>query len=161
MHLRDVNRLLTGLRPFLKPDGILFVVEANDSASMLSNDENGLLDAFLEILKKDRYSGNREVGTSIYEILTACGYENIRVLCDAVSAGSGEHKKKEDIYTTFFTYLAEDVALLLEAEPENKEYQSWSDWLDRHDQTLRHLILQDESVISMGMKLLTCTRGSQ
>ena len=159
MHLADVNKLLTVLRPFLKPDGKLFIIEPNDSAPTLSNDQNGLLGEFLEILEKDKYSGHRDIGTNICETLSACGYENIFIWHDAISAGDGEKEKKKAIFTTFFSYLSEDVRLLLDADPENKEYKSWSGWLDRNYKTLRHLILQEESVISMGMKILTCEKG--
>lgn len=161
MHLSDVDKLLSAIRPFLKTDGKLFIVEANDAASTLTGDNNGLLREFLEILKKDKYSGNREVGTSICETLSACGYENICVWHDFISAAEREKEKKKAIYTTFFTYLWEDVLLLLETEPENEEYQSWSDWLHLNYQSLKHLVLQEKSVISMGMKILTCTKGEK
>jgi len=159
MHLTDVNKLLTALRPFLKTDGKLFVIEPNDSASTLNNDPNGLLGDFLRILDKDKYSGHREVGANICETLSACGYENIIVWHDAISAGYGEMEKKKAIFTTFFSYLPEDIRLLLDTEPENIKYKSWSEWLDRNYETLRNLILQEKSVISMGMKILTCTKG--
>lgn len=161
MHLSDAKALIAALRPFLMPDGKLFIVEANDRASTLSNDQNDLLGDFLEILKKDKYSGNREVGAAVCEILSDCGYEDIRVWHDAISAGSGETKKKKAIFETFFTYLPEDISLLLEAEPENEEYKSWSAWVDRNYKALKRLILQKESAVSMGIKILTCTRGKK
>ena len=54
MHLSDVKGLLIALRPFLKTDGKLFIIEANDAASTVTGDKNGLLGEFLEILKKDK-----------------------------------------------------------------------------------------------------------
>ena len=161
MHLSDVKGLLIALHPFLKTDGKLFVIEANDAASTVTGDKNGLLGEFLEMLKKDRYSGNREVGATVCETLSACGYESINVWHDAVSAGEGEKDKKKAIFTTFFTYLREDVLLLLESEPDNEEYRSWSAWLDGNYEPLKHLILKEKSVISMGMKILTCTKGKE
>lgn len=161
MHLNDVKRLLLNLQPFLKENGKLFVIEANDSASTLNNDENGLLGEFLKILKKDKYSGNRAVGATICEVLSDCGYRDICVWYDAVSATEGEKENKKAIFTTFFSYLSEDILLLLDAEPDNEEYRSWSAWLDLNYKTLKRLILQEESVISMGMKILTCTKGKK
>jgi SAM-dependent methyltransferase len=159
MHLSDVKRLLLNLRPFLKEEGRVFIIEANDAASTLSGDQDGLLGEFLTILKKDPYSGNREVGATVCETLLDCGYENMHVWHDAVSAAEGEKEKKKAIFTTFFTYLREDVSLLLEAEPDNEVYKSWAAWLDSHYETLKRLILRKKSVISMGMKILTCTKG--
>lgn len=159
MHLSDVSKLLEALHPFLKTGGKLFVVEANDRASTLSNDENGLLGEFFDILQKDRYAGNREVGAVICETLAACGYEELFVWHDAISAGEGEMEKKTAIFTMFFTYLPEDVQLLQDAEPENKAYQTWAAWLERNFETLKGLILQERSEVSMGMKILSCTKG--
>lgn len=161
MHLSDVNKLLIKLRDFLKPDGKLFIIESNDRVSSLSDDENGLLDAFLQILEKDKYSGNREIGRNIYEILTSCGYEDIYNWYDYISAAEGETEKKNAIFITFFTYLSEDVSLLLEAEPENEEYKSWACWLEQNFEDLKHLILQEKSQVAMGVRILTCTKGKK
>lgn len=161
MHLCDVNKLLVSIRPFLKTEGKLVIIEANDSASYLSHDKHGLLGEFLEILRKDKYSGNREVGASICSILPECGYENICVWQDCVSASGREREKKKAIFTTFFSYLPEDVLLLLESEPENEECKSWAEWLDCHYKTLKRLILQKKSTISMGIKILTCTKDGE
>ena len=125
MHLSDVKNLLCELRPFLKENGKLLIIEADDGASTLNNDMNGLLGEFLKILKADRYSGNREVGANICEILSACGYDNIRVWHNAISADEGEQEKKEGSLTTFFSYVREDVSLLIKTTPSEKDYRAY------------------------------------
>ena len=160
MHLSDMGKLLGVLRPFLKPEGKLVIIDAKDSASTLVNDDTGLLSEFLNILKKDRYAGNREVGAVICDELVACGYKDVFVWHDAIAAGAGETEKKRAIFTMFFTFLPEDVRLLLELEPGNEEYKSWSTWLDRNYETLKQRIMQEQSEISMGIKILTCAKGS-
>lgn len=160
MHLTDVGRLLTALRPFLKEDGRLMIIEADDAASTLNNDPEGRLGEFLAILKEDRYSGNRGVGGRICGLLQEYGYGGITVWHDDISAGKGEQEKKRAIFTAFFSYLQEDIRLLLEAEPENAVYGSWADWMTEHYEELERLILEQDSEISMGMKILTCTKES-
>ena len=160
MHLSDMCKLLTALRYFLKPEGKLVIIEANDGASTLANDDAGLLGEFLNVLKKDKSAGNREVGAAICDELVACGYKDVFVWYDAIAAGVGEAEKKQALFTMFFTFLPEDVRLLLEAEPENEEYKSWSTWLDRNYETLKQRIMQDQSEISMGIKILTCSKGN-
>lgn len=159
MHLTDASKLLVALRPFLRTGGKLLIIEAHDAASTLTNDPSGLLGSFLEILKQDKYSGNREVGASICGTLAECGYGEICVWHDCISAGEGETEKKQAILTTFFSYLSEDVALLRSIEPENPTYRSWAAWLDRNYDELRQRIMEERSVISMGMNILTCTKG--
>ena len=158
MHLKDTERYLTSLRPFLKKDGKILIIEADDSNSKLNGDGGGLLGDFLSILKKDKYAGNREVGKNIIQTLKKCGYHNISVHYDAISASKGEKEKKEAIFTTFFSYLGEDVSILLSQEPTNLEYKSWKKWLESNYTTLKNLVMDEESEISMGMKILTCSK---
>lgn len=158
MHLTDPGRLLLTLQPFLKDDGKLMIIEADDGASSLNNDTEGLLGEFLAMLKADRYSGNREVGSRICGLLGECGYGRVEVLHDRIAAGSGEEEKKEAVFTAFFSYLPEDIRLLLDAEPENAEYRSWADWMEKNYERLHELIRQPDAEISMGMKILTCEK---
>ena len=160
MHLKDPESYLRSLSQFLSKDGKILLIEADDSASKLNGDKGGLLGEFLEILRKDRYAGNRDVGRNIIPILRKCGYNDITVHYDAISASKGEQEKKDAIFTTFFSYLGEDVSILLSCEPENAEYRSWKAWLENNYSTLREMVTDEESEISMGMKILTCSKES-
>ncbi len=159
MHLDDPGKLLLDLKPFLKPDGKMIIIEANDAVSALSPDPEGLLKEFLGILSKDRYAGNRSVGGRLEALLTECGYEDIHIWHEGVEAGSGEEPKKRSIWTTFFSYLPEDVALLRRLEPDDAKYRAWAEWLEANHHRLNQLVMQPESSIFMGMKMLTCRRG--
>ena len=160
MHLKDPESYLRSLSQFLRKDGKILIIEADDSASKLNGDKGGLLGEFLEILRKDRYAGNRDVGRNIIPILRKCGYSDITVHYDAISASKGEQEKKDAIFTTFFSYLGEDVSILISCEPENAEYRSWKAWLENNYSTLREMVTDEESEISMGMKILTCSKES-
>ena len=160
MHLKDPESYLRSLSQFLRKDGKILIIEADDSASKLNGDKGGLLGEFLAILRKDRYAGNRDVGRNIIPILRKCGYSDITVHYDAISASKGEQEKKDAIFTTFFSYLGEDVSILLSCEPENAEYRSWKAWLKNNYSTLREMVTDEESEISMGMKILTCSKES-
>ena len=159
MHLSDAARLLEELRPFLKEEGRMLIIDANDGASTLSLDPDGLLEQFLSILKADRYSGNREAGSMACQLLRDSGAWDVHIWHDCISAGTGEAEKKKAIFTTFFSYLPEDVSLLLGAEPENEVYHTWDLWIREHYPSLKNQIMQDEAVISMGIKILTCTKA--
>lgn len=158
MHLKNPRKLLMALQNLLKDGGSLVIVEANDSSSSLTGDTDNLLGTFLVILNSDKYSGNRSLGTFVDQMAKDCGYKNIRIWCDAISAGKGEFEKKEAIFTTFFSYLSEDVDILLQEE-DCEEYRKWKQWLLTHLPLLKALILKEDSEISMGMKILSCRKG--
>lgn len=157
MHLDNPRSLLSSLFDFLSPDGTIVIVEPDDGASFIIPDSSNLLPAFLDILKRDSYSGNRSLGGEIDSLLDEAGYSSIKLICDAVMAGKGEREKKEMIYTTFFSYLEEDVDLLLKAS-DSPLYRGWKRWLDENLSSLKELVTSEDSVVSMGMKILTAGR---
>ena len=150
MHLHDGEKLLRILKNFLKKGGVIFITESNDRISTLAPDEKNLLGQFLDILKEDKYAGKRETGQAVPGWLTNCGYNHIHVWCKGISAAKGEQRQKEDIFQTFFSYLPEDVEILLAEEPDNRKYQDWQNWLKKNYEELQQLILSEESVPDAG-----------
>lgn len=160
MHLLDPGKLLSSLKDFLSPSGVIVITEADDGTSFLSGDRDGLLSTFLAILRDDRYSGNRTLGGRIERVIRASGYDDVTCVCSSIRAGEGEREKKEMIYTTFFSYLEEDVDLLI-AESDSPRFREWKKWLCDNLSALRALIMSDSSEISMGMKILTVRRKNE
>lgn len=161
MHLSDIRNVLEVTGSFLKEGGQIVIIEANDDNTVLMPDKRGLLPEFLHILKEDKYAGNRNVGKDICNLLTKSGFDNIKIWHESISAGAEEKEKKKDIFQTFFSYLPEDVELLLEEEPECEEYQKWSKWLEDNYKKLRCSIVQSKASISMGIKILSCMKGKK
>lgn len=161
INLRDPAALLAALRRFLKPDGQLVIVEPNDGASSLTGEGGDLLGEFLAMLARDRYAGDRTLGGRLDAMLASCGYTDIRVRCDGVSARGDETERRQEIFTTFFSYFPEDVALLRAEEPENAEYRAWETWLAAHYAALRQRVLCASSELTMGLRVLTCKAAAE
>lgn len=156
MHLKKPGALLGILRDLLAPGGCLIVVEADDSLSRVSPDEDDLCKSFLDILSLDPFSGNRTCGGKIPALLAENRYQKITLENTLIRATKGELQKKSDIFTTFFSYLPEDILILRRQEPQNTQYAAWSVWLKRHFGALRDLILSDGTEIAMGVSIITC-----
>lgn len=161
LHLTDVKKVLEAVCTLLREDGQIVIVEANDKNTVLMPDKKGLLPEFLHILEEDKYSGNRNMGNEICSLLTESGYDNIKIWHESISAGAGEKEKKKDIFKIFFSYLPEDVDLLLEEVPDCEEYQKWDRWLEENYKKLRNSIVLSNATISMGIKILTCSKGKK
>ncbi len=161
MHLRDGKALLTRLKPYLADGGTLLIIDADDGMSTLTPDDGGLLPEFLSMLSEDRYGGRRDSGRIIPDLLAECGYTGITEKCGGVFAGRGSdnRKKKEAIFRTYFSFLPEDVKILLRDEKNEKEkYESWKKWLDVNYRKLHREIVSDESEIFMGTRMITCRK---
>lgn len=158
MHLNDPEMLLKRLKGFLKPGGVLIAVETNDCASEIKPCGQELLDGAVKILENDKYAGKRGMGKILPELLIKCGYTDIETLCDFVSAAGMENEKKEDIFTTFFSYLPDDIKLLLSENPEDPEYAAFSDWIRENYEKLHLAVTDSKTEIKMGLKIIACKR---
>lgn len=156
MHLKAPAALLETLRGFLAPGGRLIIVEADDAISAVSTDPDHLFQDFLRILSFDPLSGDRTCGGSLPALLAEHGYQQITIENTTVGAGVGELQRKKELFDVFFSYLPQDILLLLEQEPDNARYAACAAWLERHYEALRSLILAERTEISMGISIITC-----
>lgn len=157
MHLSSPLKLLNILKNYLKKDGKLIVVEVDDSRATLDGVRTPLLNSFLDILSHDKYSGNRTFGKDLEKTLFSAGYDDISIKCDSIEAGKDEKEKRRMIYTVFFSYLEDDVRILLEEE-EKTEYREWKKWLEKNMRELEREIKYSDETVAMGMKILTAER---
>lgn len=155
MHLKNPESLLILLKGFLGSEGRIVITEADDSSSTLIPDEENLLPRFLSILEKDGYSGNRRLGARIEEMVVKAGYGGVRLHVSSVSALEGEEERKKDIFTTFFSYLPEDINLLIKEDGERKEYREWRKWIDSSYLKLKAAVENPSGRISMGVRIIS------
>lgn len=156
MHLRSPEVLLRRLRPYLKEDGRLVVIERRDEISYLRPDEDGLLLQFLSMLREDKYAGRCREGEELLSMLRSCGYGDISIWSEGVCGTGEDAKKKGNIFSTYFSFFPEDLDILLREEPGNEMYRSWKKWTDTFYPKLRHRILSKESEVFMGTTILSC-----
>lgn len=152
MHLKNPESLLVLLKGFLGSEGRIVITEADDSSSTLIPDEENLLPQFLSILEKERYSGNRRLGAQIEDMVERAGYRDTRLHASSVS---GEEESKKDIFTTFFSYLPEDIDLLIKEDGERKEYREWRKWIDSNYLKLKAAVENPSGRVSMGVRIIS------
>lgn len=156
MHLHSPEALLNRLQPFLTEGGQLVMIERRDEISYLKPDEGDLLASFLSMLGRDKYAGHCRSGGQLVSMLKNCGYGDITVWSEGVCGTGEDIRKKEKIFSTYFSYFPEDLEILLQEEPDSEQYLSWKRWIDLFYSELRRQILSDESEIFMGTTILAC-----
>ena len=157
MHTERPVDILQKLRSFLAPDGTLIVIEADDTESCMIPDRDGLFQKFIEILSHDPYAGKRTMGADLPQLLSESGYTNIKCECSKVCSSGNEKEKKEQIFETFCSYLPEDLLLL---RKQSKGFQCDWEWMNRNFERLHAQMTEDETTISMGVKIYTCGGGN-
>ena len=153
MHTERPEEILKKLRPFLAEDGKLIVIEADDMESSMVPDTKGLFQKFLELLLNDPYAGKRTMGAHLPQLLSDSGYADIKCECSKVCSSGKEKEKKEQIFETYCSFLPEDLLLL---GKESKKYQQDWEWVNQNFDKLHEQMTDDETAISMGVKIYTC-----
>lgn len=156
LHLKDPGALLAKLQGVLAPGGRLIVMETNDAISVLSPDPLRMFQTFLEILSLDPLAGDRNCGGRVPGLLADSGFQEICVENILIRADSSQPQKKKDLFDIFFSYLPEDMRLLRSREPDDLRYASCASWLKLHYNTLRDIVLAEDSALSIGIRAITC-----
>lgn len=156
-HLSHPGLALEKLRQFLAPGGCVVVVEADDDLASLEPDPEGLFAAYLKIMDGDPYTGERRFGGLVGDLLRASGYGNVRQEDGVVRAGPGQEAEKKALRHIYCSFIEEDVALLLEKEPDNALYRAWEEWLRRDLARLGGQIEAPEASFAMGVRIFVAT----
>ncbi len=121
----------------------------------MTPDEGGLLREFFEMLSLDPYAGDRTLCDRLPVMLSENGYGEITTECMEICAAGKERAKKEAIFDTFCAYLLEDM-LFLEKQGKTQAAKAWV----RHNAArLRQRMTEEETTVSMGVKLYICGGG--
>lgn len=156
-HLADPGAVLETLRLFLAPGGSVVVVEADDDLACLEPDPEGLFAQYLQIMDGDPYAGERRFGGRVEALLRRAGYGSVRQEDGAIRVGPGQAQEKQAMRHIYCSFMAEDVALLREKEPDNAQYRAWEDWLGRDLDRLGRQIEAPESSFTMGIRIFVAS----
>lgn len=159
MHLDEPSKVLKRLRELLAPNGCMIAIEPDDTESYLEPDAEGIFEQFLDVLDAEPYSGKRHLGGELSELLRKSGYSDVRLNCSGIHVTGDELSQKEDIFTTFCSYLPDDLLLLTRQEPENALYQKELEWVHENFEKLHRQITSKKTTVFMGVKIFTCGRA--
>lgn len=156
MHMSSPERLLELVKRFLKIDGKVIIIEGYDSNSSLVPDKDNRLIEFLDYLDKDPFSGNRALGKKLPQMLRDSGFSQITSAVDSIAAEGDEIQKKRDIFEVFFSYFPQDISILIRENPEDEYASTVQKWIDTYYDELKNHILDKESKITMGLRVVVC-----
>lgn len=158
MHLKEPEKLLCRLKKYLKKNGTMMIIDAEDRFSTMVPDEQKRMKLFLDICLRDPLSGNRHSGEKIKRYLKKSGYHKIVVHSKCVNAKEKEKEKKELIFDTFFSYLPLDYAYLCETEPEDSDYFGIKRKVKQHYAIFRKEFVEKSVYVACGVMIFTCCR---
>ena len=146
------------IKKYLKKNGTMMIIDAEDRFSTMVPDEQKRMKLFLDICQRDPLSGNRHSGEKIKRYLKKSGYHKIVVHSKCVNAKEKEKEKKELIFDTFFSYLPLDYAYLCETEPEDSDYFGIKRKVKQHYAIFRKEFVENSVYVACGVMIFTCCR---
>ena len=150
LHLKNPVNLFTLLRRYLKKDGRIVIVEADDDKAVLSPDDY-YLRKYNSLLKLDPYMGNRECASNMYIWLNKAGYCSIHDTY--VYAQGKDTATKKAMFDIYFSSLPVDFEDLCIDDPSNEDYRMAKDWLDENIDNIYEYLLQEKTVFSFGVSI--------
>ena len=101
MHLPDPASALRNLRPFLLPEGTLFIQDEDDGLNLASPADPFFTDAFY-LWDHSLESGDRHSGRKIPGHLEAAGYRDVRLLSTTISSLDAGEELRESFWDVYF-----------------------------------------------------------
>ena len=150
LHLKNPVNLFTLLRRYIKKDGRIVIVEADDDKAVLSPDDY-YLRKYNSLLKLDPYMGNRECASNMYIWLNKAGYCSIHDTY--VYAQGKDTATKKAMFDIYFSSLPVDFEDLCIDDPSNEGYRMAKDWLDENIDNIYEYLLQENTVFSFGVSI--------
>lgn len=150
LHLKNPVSLFGLLRKYLKKDGRIVIVEADDDKAVLSPDDY-YLRKYNSLLKIDPYMGNRECANNMYIWLNKAGYCSIHDTY--VYAQGKDTATKKAMFDIYFSSLPVDFEDLCIDDPSNEDYRMAKDWLDENIDNIYEYLLQEKTVFSFGVSI--------
>ncbi len=160
MHVPYPEIVLSCLRRYLLPDGQIVIIEPDDTISKVTPDHNRLFKHFSEILMQDVYAGKRDFGRYVPGILEASGFSDWCMQAERIFSEQDDKSKKSDVFVVFCSYLKNDLEILRKEHPGNKTIKKQLKWVRDNEERLYHQMVDENTEITIGIKIFT-GRGGQ
>lgn len=128
LHIKKPVIVLKRLRKFLAPDGYI-VLRGSDDGSVLSINDNGLVDKIIEKCHTTVGFSDRQNGRKLYYQLESAGYKDIKVETFIKDLSGKDIDERDEIFFERFSYRINNFRKILEADPKNIEKRNDYDFM--------------------------------
>lgn len=155
IYMSDPEGLLRDLRGRLAPGGSVMILEVDDNRTTISPDEGKLIPAYVEMMIRNPFTGDRGLCRRLPPLLERCGYTDVRQFGEDIAAGPGEAEKKQCLAEMLFSFIPGDVEILRQQHPDEPLYEQWSEWVDAHFAQLWESAVSERATVSMHPVIVT------
>ena len=158
LHLKNPYRLLKSLRRFLQKGGMVVIKDIDDGYNIAYPDENGDFARVIEICSRNETSGYRHSGRQVYTLLRHAGYADVCLEQSGLSTIGMDYDEREALFDTYFSFILEDLKIMMERYPNDKEFELNYDWYSKIYEDLEERFQDEAFYFNLGFVLYTAKK---
>ena len=110
LHFKNPLRVIRNLKKFLKPNGIIIVLDIDDKLNLAFPDKDGLFQQCFDIIRDTRVSGGktRYCGREVYHYFRRADFSKIKLIKQGLSSADLSYDLKEALFRTYFEFTRQD-----------------------------------------------------
>ena len=158
LHLKNPYRLLRALRQVMAKGATLIIKDIDDGFNIAYPDEQGYFQKMMGICASLETSGYRYSGRQIYTLLKRTGYIDCKLERFGLTTIGMDFDDKATLFDTYFSFIPEDLKLMVERHPENKAFKDDKQWVDGIYGELEEQFQSENFFFSLGFMLFTAKK---
>lgn len=123
LHLEKPVYLLSILKKYLSPNGIVIIRDIDDGLNFAFLDPDNSFERVYKMCSYDEQSGNRRNGRQVYHDLICAGFTNIKLERQGLTSCNMSDIQKEALFQMYCSFVLENSRIMTEKYPRNIEYR--------------------------------------
>lgn len=125
-------------------DGVVYVRELDDDLIMAYPDSKGLFKKMLQMIKLDKYAGNRDMGKRVFSCMRDSYLEDVHIENVILTTDGMKKRQRDKLFSTYFSYVKPELMDLVQEDPDNLDYEHAVNWLDKNYEDMRREFLSED-----------------
>lgn len=158
LHIKNPYRLLKRLRRFLQKGGMVVIKDIDDGYNVAYPDEDEAFARVVAICARNGTSGYRHSGRQMYTLLKHGGYTDICLEQCGLSTIGMDYDEREALFNTYFSFILEDLKIMMERYPGEKEFEENYNWYSKIYDDLEERFQDEAFYFNLGFVLYTAKK---
>jgi len=157
LHLKNPLRVIRTLKKFLKPNGIVVVLDIDDKLNLAFPDSNGLFQQCFDIVRDTRISGGktRYCGREVFHYFRKAGFSTIRIVKQGLCSAGLKDDLKEALFRTYFAFTKKDYEQRADRFLDKEFYDKNAAWYKSNYVNLSDQFMDPDFFFSLGFMIYT------
>ena len=155
LHIKEPHILLDTLRSHLNEGGRIIILDIDDGLSIAYPDPDEMFKKAVDICAQTGYSGFRQSGRQIAELLYDVEMEHIELHKQGMSTIGMSREKRAAFFDLFFWFILDDLRKMHALAPDDKLIEADWQWMEKNYKEMRNLFKKKSFYFNIGFMLFS------